>query len=276
MSQEQEELARSEQDDDDAGFDEGFGADDHPTETPGAAAEEPAAGAQQQPGATDAEPADAAPQEPPRYRQITEAEYEALMERVAAIDEIKAAHRRELDTAFGKVGRIEEQLQRLSGAGVREVTTEDFSELHQEFPEILDLQLKGWNRVLAKAAGQAAPAVDDARIQAAVQPLVQQLGRAVLMVQHPDLPQIESSPEFAQWQASLPEDVQQRLQRELDPAFVGGLVAQFKESRKPPAPAPAADPRRARFAQAVTPRGVGTRPPAQSEDDAFEVGFKTG
>lgn len=244
----------------DADFAAGFNDQTRPTATPDAPADEP--------------PAEAAPAEAPKYRQITEQEYEELRQRAAAIDEIRATRQQDRDATFGKIGGLERQLQALARAGVGEVSKDDFAELADEFPDLADLTVKGLNRALAKVAGSApAPAAPvDERVQAALQPYLQRFERQALMQMHPDLPAIEASPEFGAWLGAQKPEVLQRLQTDIDSAFVGKAITAFKATRKPQA-APAATTRRGRLEAAVTPRGTGAHAPARTGEDEFIAGF---
>lgn len=259
----------------DTDFDAGFGDATRPTATPGegaqaaATVEEPEAGTE---GQAQAEP------EERQLRQLTQKEYDALMARVAEIDAGRTTSQQSLDKAFGKLGGIERQLQQLARSGVSEVSKDDFTELHAEFPELAELTLKGFNRALAKAAGGGAPAIDDARIQAVVAPVLQRFEQVNEMRNltraHPDWEAVTASPDWATWAAAQPDAVREQLTG-WDSDFIASQIAAFKATRKPAAK-PAADARRARLQQAITPRGTGGHAPAPSDDDDFDAGFKSG
>lgn len=260
-----QEQAQQEQDPQDfegsgsnADFDAGFNDEAHPTATPDATANEP--------------PAEAAPAAPPKYRQITEQEFEELRQRAAAIE---ATRQQDRDATFGKIGGLERQLQALARAGVGEVSRDDFAELADEFPDLAELTVKGLNRALAKVAGAApAPAAPvDERVQAALQPHLQRIERRALMQMHPDLPAIEASPEFGAWLGAQKPEVLHRLQTDIDSAFVGEAITAFKASRKPAAANTTAATRKSRLEAAVTPRGSGTNAPASTDEDQFIAGF---
>lgn len=226
-------------------------------------------------------PAEPAPQAP-KYAQITEEQYQHLLSRATAIDEIKAAQEKQFGTAFGKIGGIERlvnQLQAAAPAGQSiEVSEDDFDELRADFPELAAMQVKGLNKALAKVRGSG-PAVDpemlEQRIQERLAPEIQRVREEAsqkivdltIRQQHRDWNKVVRSPEFAEWLAAKPQAERDAIQYSDDPDVVADHITTFKAAAK------AATTRAKRFDQAVTPRGTGGHAPAPDDDDEFNAGF---
>jgi hypothetical protein len=263
-----EDQAESQSDDFDAGFNDVAAA---PTEKP----------------VQEAAVAEPAP-EAPKLAQITEEQFQHLLARATAIDEIKAAQEKQFGTAFGKIGGIERlinQLQAAAPAGQPiELTEDDFDELRADFPDLAAMQVKGFNKALARANARVGspvttPGIDpeilEQRIQERLAPEIQKVRDEAMakitdlsMRQfHPDWKQVATQPEFAAWQKTLPAAEQEALASSNDPEFVSSHISKFKASLKTAAS------QAKRFEQAVTPRGTGGHAPGPDEDDEFSAGF---
>lgn len=268
-------------------FNAGFTQDaPEPTPTPAAQgiADTPVAGAA-------AAPVPAAP----KLAQITEEQYQDLLKRAGAIDEVKADAKKQFDTAFGKLGGMQQlinQLQSSTQAGQQiQVTADDFEELKAEgYPDLADMQAAGLNRILAKmkltGTGQPgavfgadqAGEVFDARMtpqrEAIKQELREEFANAALTDLHEDWNAVVRSPEFNAWTASnkIAEKKDRRgvaFAESLDANFIGKIISDFKGQRK------AAATHTNRLEAAVAPRGSGGHATGPTDDDEFDKGFKS-
>jgi len=285
----------SQEDDFDADFSAGF-SEDAPTKSTAT----PAEGTQ---NTTDEEiiadngkeaGGKAAPAEPaaePVYAKITQADYEKLLAQVGEVPAIKAENKRLFDTAFGKLGGMQQLVDQLKastapGAAVT-VSEEDFAELAAEYPELAKLQMKGMNALLSKmkATGTgesaapvsaAAPAVDPEQvIQQAEQRIEQKLEFKRFTRAHPDWKAVVDGEQFKAWIAKQPADVQQGYQESWDSDVTIPILNSFKAALKAPDPAPAPTTRQQRLSSAVPPRGTGGHAAKPTEDDDFLAGFNS-
>jgi hypothetical protein len=269
-------------------FNAGFTAD-APEPTPTPAAKDiatPAPAAEPAPG-----PA-AAPA--PKLAEITEEQYQNLLKRAAMIDEIKADSTKKFDTAFGKLGGMEQlikQLQSSTQSGQQiQVTADDFEELKAEgYPDLADMQAAGLNRILAKmkltGTGQPgafgadqAGEVFDARMtpqrEAIKQEIREEFAHNALSNLHDDWNAVVRSPEFNAWTAA--NKIAEKKDRtgvafadSLDAHFIGKIISDFKGQRK------AAETQQTRLEAAVAPRGSGGHATGPTDDDEFDKGFKS-
>jgi len=226
----------------------------------------------------------------PKYRQITEDEYAKLSTAAAAVDELKATVGKQFDTAFGKMGGLErviKQYQDQTGVSV-EITEDDFAELRDEYPDLLEPHMKALQRVAGKLRGPGR--VDESSIQPFLEKarpeLVEHIRREVLVQDaketlsetHPEWESVignslenkPGSPEFFQWFAAQPQEYQSRLNGSWNPVVIGRAIDKFtahQESLKKKAE------RQDRFDQAVTPKGDGGYEPPTDNNDAFNAGF---
>lgn len=246
------------------------------------------------PAATEFEETDPAPAvEPevpetpaPKYRQITEEEFAALVA-------VKDAQTALADKAFGKIGGLERTLGQLSeqlkgGSGVQ-ITDEDLAELRSEYPELANSLTKGLNGVLNKVKGgpaQLDPAVLDQLVQERMTPALQaaqekwerKQEEKALSRSHADWLAVVNSDGFKAWKDQQPN--KDEINSSEDAHFVSTVITNFKNSLKPKTPAaPVADPRDIRRKQleaSIAPKGIGGHAAGSNDDDEFMSGFKSG
>jgi hypothetical protein len=225
---------------------DGFDADDDtPTETPGTEREEP----------------QAAPEAPAAPKYLTQADIDELWNTRAA--ELKATQEAAANKAFGKLGEFERwKSERIASESrlktVRDkFTPEKIAVIREDLPEIADMMeiVVGLPGIPVGSAS-----VDPAKVEALVQqrltPMRQDLAMQMLELQHPDLAQVDASPEFHAWRAALPADEQAALAAAsdaYDARVVSRYITRFKSTAKPASPKA-----KSRFDAAVTPRGSGT------------------
>lgn len=230
----------------------------------------------------------------PKLAQITEEQFQDLLRRAGAIDEIKADSKKQFDTAFGKLGGMQQllnQLQSSTQSGQQiQVTADDFEELKAEgYPDLADMQAAGLNRILAKmkltGTGQPgafgadqAGEMFDARMtpqrEAIKQEIREEFANRALTDMHDDWNAVVTSPEFNAWTAA--NKIAEKKDRtgvafadSLDAHFIGKIIGDFKGQRK------AAETQQTRLEAAVAPRGSGGHATGPTDDDEFDKGFKS-
>lgn len=216
--------------------------------------------------------------------QITQDQWlqaQAGLSRLDRLDEIEANTKRGLDTAFGKVGALTQALEKLKTA-TGAVDDADFSELAQEFPELVPLMVAGINAA-SKKGGQsfdmtAVEAMAEARAEAKVSEVRDamdlQIATLRLEQRHHDWQEVVGEQGFQALVASKSADVQARLTGR-DHKFIASFITDYKASK-----ANLVDPatRRDRMSAAITPRGNGNADPqsGSSRRDHFLSGLKKG
>lgn len=232
--------------------------------------------------------------EPPKLAQITEDQYQDLLKTATAIDEIKADHKKQLDTAFGKIGGIQQlvtQLQSSTQAGKPvELTDEDVADMTAEYPELGALQLKVLQKVVGKLRGTGSidPAMVDQRVQERINPEIEKIKDEVrreyankftdfeLKSYHRDWNAVVKSPEFKTWMDKLPEAERTTLMNSEDASVVAQTIDKFKASTKPvKAPIKEISSRQKQLAAAAaTPRSTGGHAAAgSSPEDEMTSGY---
>jgi hypothetical protein len=228
----------------------------------------------------------------PEYVQITKQDFERLNAAATAIDEIKADSKRQFDSAFGKIGGMQQVLQQIQGqtpsGQAVELDESDFAELKEQWPELADLTLKGFNKALAKLKGTGAPAASidvDKLVAERVAPeldKVRQEYRAELTdlrmrVHHADWKTVLNSDAFIAWEKTLPQEEREQFLNSSDPDYVAGTISKFKTSQtEAQAKARKNATRQELIDAAVTPRGSGGHPSVKTDEDDFYAGFNSG
>ena len=265
---------------DDTGFDDGF-ATDAPTETPGQGAEGQGQGGESSNtaanGGTTTDSGAA-----PEYVQLTKQELEELRSRAALIEEVRATQEKSFGTAFGKLGDVERRLKALSeGTPVAEISQEEIDTLRADGFEPLANALEKIRGIRSIAVGGA---VDESKVEELVQqriaPAIQRMELRLLSKEHPDWKEIDADPAFPAWVRSKGDEFVQKLaaaSNAYDSETISQAMTEFKAHRTAQAATRQrqeanANARRSRFDAAVTPRGTGTAPPA-NPDDEFDAGF---
>jgi hypothetical protein len=275
----------------DAEFDSGF--TDAPTEvTPPVVKEEAAE-------AVVVEPAVVVPEV--KFRQITEAEYTALMAASTQIEQIRADQARIRDTAAGKIGGLERTLATLQAATPAgttvEITDDMFADLKKEYPELGDLVLKGMRNVAGKLKGTApAVAPDPTQIDTTLTNRLVALQIEGLDDERPNWREVtgpvNSNTPYRQWLAKQPAEYQAKLGSTNSAAIISRSITKFETdaaAEKTAADAVTAAAEKAAAAKlvkkptrqqvleaAATPRGAGGHTPAVAAEDDFAAGFKNG
>ena len=228
--------------------------------------------------------------EPPKLAQITEAQYQDLLSRATAIDEIKASQKRLETSAFGEIGGLKQNIQQLRQAqasGV-EFTDQDFEGL--DFPEVAR-ELSG---VIAKKLKVAPSQIDPAQIEALTRNVVQgervNMHLEILDGMHPgwkdltgmNIPKEEwANNDYRKWMEKQPQDYRERLLNSNNAFEISTSIKAFQDNKtaedaKAKAKAEkekAIAARSKRVSSAITPRGTGGIAEGKSDLDDFEAGY---
>lgn len=214
---------------------------------------------------------------------------EEVVARLNKVPELEGAFRKQIDGAYGKLGRIEQAIQSLqektpAGEPV-EVTTEDMADLKAEFPELADLQMKAFNNVLKRLGRTGSATVDQEavaklvseQVGSAVETLREEntrvVAKTVLSIQHPDWQTVRQTPEYKAWLQAQSEEFRNEFLNTWDPAVVAEGLTKFKDARD--AAQKAHQRSQSRIGNAVTPTNGGSAtPPTQPSSHAsFAKGF---
>jgi hypothetical protein len=246
------------------------------------------------------EPQPAAQPKPttPEYVQITKDQFAALQ---AAADKTPGLEQ-QLSKAFGSIGNLKQQLERLSGGqslGDVEIGPDVFAELEKDYPELAASTKTGLQRLLKnlKPAGTVKAEPDMEAVQKKIDAVIEATETAALVDTYPDWRKIVGAPEdnapadwkadpaneFRKWLDTQPAAYQQKINTTRSARVITRAIDQFKASQTAPKPAaPAPQPakpvdRRARIAGAVLPKGDGgpVRSPKTANDELME-GFVEG
>ncbi len=287
-------------DDFDADFNAGFGSADtgKPTTTPEQVAEDVTqAAVAADPVATDpakvdpvaAEPAAAAPAPvgaKPKFAKITEEQLARLVAKADEVDGLKTEHKRLLDSAFGKIGGMQQIIDQLKANTAAGMQIELTAEMKEAYPELSELLSKG--KIKGTGTEAAVAAADPAHVQQLVEQGMAKARQEIeqaselkrLSRKHSDWKTVVSSPEYQAWLKMQPVKVQEDAATSWDSEVTIPIIGAFKESRKPapakePVKADATSTRQQRLDAAVNPRGTGGHSSGPTEDDDFHAGFNS-
>jgi len=215
--------------------------------------------------------------ESPKYAQITESQFQDLMNRAATVDEMKASLDKSFGTAFGKIGGIERVLNQIQSSGGQavEVTSEDFAELRQEFPELAELQAKGLNKVLSKLKGPGNSDAIEKMVADRVAEFRQQTIDASLdaIVDGDWMAEVKSD-RYKNWIGTQAQEVQ-ALADSNALRDASRLMRLFAASKTAPSAKPISS-RKQQLEAAISPKGAGGPAISPTGDDDFSSGFQTG
>lgn len=256
---------------------------------------------------TEAKKPEAKPKKPAQpkdeFVRLTKADYETLKTNAGQVPELA----KKIETAFGKFGPLTQMINELKASTpkgqVVELPADVVSELEAEFPELaggvksaLTKALKG---LIGTGKGDAVPEeaikarLEDWAVARAAEDLEEahpkwrEIVGAVAKGQNPD-----AAHPYRAWLAKQPADYQDKINNTMNSTVIANSITKFQTSQRVAAkPAVTTKPavkllkpskkallRKNRFQASVTPKGLGTPPPAQrqSEEDAFASGFRTG
>lgn len=223
----------------DADFDSGFTPDlDTPTATPAVENDHESAEATAPAPAPEAQPA-------PKFAQVTEDQYRELFEKASQVDQTRAELNKIRDTVFGSLGGLKQSIDRMQAQGGRiELSADDFADLRAEYPELADVQLKVFNKILARQPGGAViPEELETRV---VQKFNDELGsrvdrtRGEIIDSHLDAvvdgdwKQVAGSAEFNKWLETAPPDIK-ALEASMSVRDAARVLRAFVKAKAAPA-----------------------------------------
>jgi len=200
----------------------------------------------------------AAPAPAPEYVQITREDFDRINQAVARLPEFEQAFSRKVDTAFGKIGVIEQGLKQ-GGA----LTDEDLAPFKDDLPEIY--------AALKKVR---APSNVEALLEERTKPYAERLDQvttelretqqATVAAVHPDWQAYTQGEEFRAWLGTKDAAYQQQLGSTWSPHIIVSALNEAKQTAAK-AKQSAKNTRQAVVQAAVQPRGTGGRYVAASD-----------
>lgn len=280
----------------DAEFELGF---DESTEVK--PAEEPKTEGSEEPPATE-EPKTEEPA-PEETVTVKKSEWDRVLAAVSTVDRMNEQFGRQVSTALGKVGSLEQRLTQLqqqtpTGQSV-EISAEDFAELKTDFPDLADMTLKGLQRVMGRMKGTGGAPAAPVKVVTPeeIAAIALQTRRAeeekALAEDHQNWREIVGSPEdkdneYRKWLAKQSEAYQKRVTSTERASVVSESISKFltekaaaaqaaeKEQKAAEERERAKSLRRDQLKAAATPKAAGGHAPGKSDDDDFQEGFDAG
>lgn len=272
-------------------FDEGAAMDQPPAKKPAA---EPVADKPEPKPEPKPEVVKDPPPPAPKHVRITEDQFNAFNASAAEVSSLK----QQMSKAFGTIGGMQRTIETFKAQtpqGLKVAIPDDaFAGLEKDFPELathmksaLEASLKG-----VTGTGSSQAEIDPERFEKAVRDAAIKVERDALEDVYPDWHSIvgavaegekpDPNNQFRKWLATKDAPYQTRLNNTQSAAVISRAISRFQEETKVSTPqAPRLDPkaqqRAERLAAAVQPKGDGGQSkPANSDNDDFESGFKTG
>ena len=211
---------------------------------------------------------------------LNQTEIKSLLSRLDDLDKLKRGQ----DTAFGKLGSLQETITRLQSAnasgGPVELTDEDVADL-SEFPELQATMRSVLQKTLSRVRpGPAQSAFDPTPLVQEIHQLraqreadTRQLAALSLTTQHKDWREVVNGDSFRVWLGTQPEDYRQRISESWDADEISTALDNFKAQTT--RAAASKQKKTDRLLSAVQPTGV--RSPdtsALDENEAFARGFR--
>lgn len=234
-------------------------------------------------------PAEVPPPEP-KFRQITEDEYTALMDVGKTVESLREENARKFDQAFGKIGGTEQLVRNIQAATpkgkIPTVTKDDLGDLAKNYEYLGDDMVDAFNRVLGKleGTGPAQAGVDQNQIAQLVQEgvakalpkLAEEIEKTreqkLVTKAHPDAQETFADPAFIDWFKKSGK------QDSWESEKIIPILTEYKQMKAPPAVppvTPAPSTRQAALKAAVNPIGAPAVPKAKTEDDEFLAGYNS-
>ncbi len=239
-------------------------------------------------------PEPAAPQEPalkedaPKPFNVNEKDWTELRNKAAAIDEIRADSKRQIDTLSGHVGGLKQIVEQLRQRGATKLTPESLKRMSEQYPELTAALAEDLSEFLSAPQGKTPDSDDlDKRaktlVEAEISKATADLNKKILRSYHRDWVDVLRSDEFKAFQLTLTPEENQKLMQSTDGEYIADRITDFKEAkaradalRKPATPAPVnktAAARQARIESAVPAKGTGGAQVAPDAADEFNSGY---
>ena len=225
--------------------------------------------------------------EEPKYVQITEAQLKTFEDASKGLADLKDAVHRNVSGMGSKMGTLESELKKIQSATpaghTLKVTKEHFKELGEQFPDIVEMTVAGFNRALEGVQGTAPVDVDakvNERINAALPSIITTAEeKATIRFMNGFVPgwnETVTSDPYRAWLKTQPKEYQEKIGDSWEIVDVKGSIDKFtaftKTTTAKPTVTPTAHPARpSRAAAAVQPRsaGAGGRGTVSTEESAM-------
>lgn len=223
--------------------------------------------------------------EAPKLAQITEQQFQELLTKANAIDEIKANSKREIDRLSGTLGnKIQQLTDRQNVQPVKvNLTSESLKRLSAAYPDLssdlaADLSEALQGQLIAQNPGIDQTTLDKLvteRLGPQLEQIQSKMAERLLDIEmksfHRDWRKVVISKEFDQWAATLPQEEREKILQSDDPEIVGDAITQYKKSLEP-VPVKQTT-RQKRIETNINPKGVGGHADIQGEIDYMEAGY---
>lgn len=233
-----------------------------------------------------AEGEEASDEEPVRIAGYTEGQLQELLAKAKKVDDLEQQLQGTTGKVFGKFGEVQRALQALqqrdqsqSGDQGRaaQVTADKLKRLNEEYPDIAEMLSQDLSETWGQTGQSITPEQVDELVSRRLQQSQPDVGSLVeqkveerlLSQRHPDFREVAQSEAFQSWAQQLPQGDQEKLASSWDSNYLAAKLDEFKQRNKP------RQDRQGRLRSNVQPKGAArTDPPALSDEQAFERGFK--
>jgi hypothetical protein len=205
-----------------------------PTERP----EPEQAQAQQQPEAP-----------PPEYVQLTREQFERISQAAEKLPMLEQQFAKRIDTAFGKIGVIEQRSSQPGGA----LSDDDIEPFRDDFPELYRALAKVRTPTYVDMEQITKPYLE--RLDQTTQELRETQQFAVATV-HPDWQEFTAGDQFQKWLATKDDAYREKLANTWAPSVIVNAISEAKKFAKP---AKQTNTRTEVLGAAIQPRGTGGR-----------------
>lgn len=164
-------------------------------------------------------------------KPLTRADLQALLDRNAALEsQLTKVH----DKAFGKIGELQQKIERLKGAGTK-ISPKAKERLADEFPELASMLFDGVEDDAPEPAPNQnppykGPSVDEL-VESRTKELEKNFEKKLLKQSHPDWEEIVQTKDFSEWAAALPPQEQSEISNSWDSIYLTKKFNEFKKWR---------------------------------------------
>jgi hypothetical protein len=227
--------------------------------------------------------------EAPKFAQITEADWQRVLNNSTDIEKIKAENKSRFDNAFGQLGAFKQRMEQMTAAtpAGEKITDDEIKAFAEEYPNLagdpvfkkLFKNLKGTAAPASEAApAPTGPTYDPAAIELMmgqrISAVEEKIVDASLNAVFPGWKQEVKAEKFGKWLNEQPEDIK-KLAASNDVGDAARMLTLFRSAKSAPAAAPGKTTRQKQIEAAVNPKGAGGKPSGPTEEDDFVAGFNS-
>lgn len=204
-----------------------------------------------------------APEEKPAPSQ------EDILSQLSKIPELESLTKSEVRKIYGKFGEMQQALNAMQTQPTGKGRLKVSEAFREEYGDLADLIESSEIEGVANGSTNI-----EQELNVRVEAIKQDFERKILTMQHKDWVQVKDSPEFLEWVAKQDAETQSELANSYDALYIGEKLTEFKSTRNNVATNKNTS-NATRLEDAMTPTTKGAvKPRTESEDDAFESGFK--